>query len=191
MCIDTERFERARGRVIGIERQRLGIGTLSEKTVHAVLKNYYLLAVVRVEFNYPDAVFSYFHNAHLSDDLGNAFFCSQRKSAFLQDLVIAFLSVKHYDDNFRTACAEVHSSAHAGNFLSWNDPVGQVAVFSDFHSAENCSSYVSASYETERFSRVKVFYPRYYCYVSSAGVDDINVQVGSVGYSVDSCESVL
>ena len=41
-----------------------------------------LLAVVRVEFNYPDAVFSYFHNAHLSDDLGNAFFCSQRKSAF-------------------------------------------------------------------------------------------------------------
>ena len=30
MCIDTERFERARGRVIGIERQRLGIGTLSE-----------------------------------------------------------------------------------------------------------------------------------------------------------------
>ena len=41
MCIDTERFERARGRVIGIERQRLGIGTLSEKTVHAVLKNYY------------------------------------------------------------------------------------------------------------------------------------------------------
>ena len=35
MCIDTERFERARGRVIGIERQRLGIGTLSEKTVHA------------------------------------------------------------------------------------------------------------------------------------------------------------
>ena len=32
MCIDTERFERARGRVIGIERQRLGIGTLSEKT---------------------------------------------------------------------------------------------------------------------------------------------------------------
>ena len=37
MCIDTERFERARGRVIGIERQRLGIGTLSEKTVHACL----------------------------------------------------------------------------------------------------------------------------------------------------------
>ena len=40
MCIDTERFERARGRVIGIERQRLGIGTLSEKTVHAVPVSY-------------------------------------------------------------------------------------------------------------------------------------------------------
>lgn len=35
------RFEQARQKVIGTERQRNGIGTLSEKTVHAVLKNYY------------------------------------------------------------------------------------------------------------------------------------------------------
>lgn len=41
MCIDEERFERAKNRVIGIARERQGIGTLSEKTVHAVLKNYY------------------------------------------------------------------------------------------------------------------------------------------------------
>lgn len=41
MCIDTERFEQAKNRVIGLNRQRQGIGTLSEKTVHAVLKNYY------------------------------------------------------------------------------------------------------------------------------------------------------
>lgn len=36
-----KRFEQARQRVIGVDRQRLGIGTLAEKTVHAVFKNYY------------------------------------------------------------------------------------------------------------------------------------------------------
>ena len=41
MCIDTERFEQAKNRVIGLNRQRQGIGTLSEKTVHAVLKSDY------------------------------------------------------------------------------------------------------------------------------------------------------
>lgn len=41
MCIDEKRFERAKNRVIGVNRERMGIGTLSEKTVHAVLKNYY------------------------------------------------------------------------------------------------------------------------------------------------------
>lgn len=41
--MDTQesRFEQARQKVMGAERQRNGIGTLSEKTVHAVLKNYY------------------------------------------------------------------------------------------------------------------------------------------------------
>ena len=41
MCIDEVRFEAAKNKVIGINRERQGIGTLSEKTVHAVLKNYY------------------------------------------------------------------------------------------------------------------------------------------------------
>lgn len=39
--IDEAAFEEAKKRVIGVDRQRLGIGTLSEKTVHAILKNYY------------------------------------------------------------------------------------------------------------------------------------------------------
>jgi hypothetical protein len=41
MCIDQKRFEQAKNKIIGINRQRQGIGTLSEKTVHAVLKHYY------------------------------------------------------------------------------------------------------------------------------------------------------
>lgn len=38
---DRERFEKARERVVGKYRERQGIGTLQEKTVHAVLKDYY------------------------------------------------------------------------------------------------------------------------------------------------------
>lgn len=38
---DKADFEAAKKKVIGVDRQRLGIGTLSEKTVHAILKNYY------------------------------------------------------------------------------------------------------------------------------------------------------
>ena len=34
-------FEQAKNKIVGIERQRQGIGTLSEKTVHAILKLYY------------------------------------------------------------------------------------------------------------------------------------------------------
>ncbi len=41
MCIDEARFEAAKNKITGSERERRGIGTLSEKTVHAVLKNYY------------------------------------------------------------------------------------------------------------------------------------------------------
>lgn len=38
---DKGAFEAAKQKIIGVDRQRLGIGTLSEKTVHAILKNYY------------------------------------------------------------------------------------------------------------------------------------------------------
>lgn len=38
---DRKAFETAKKKIIGVDRQRLGIGTLSEKTVHAILKNYY------------------------------------------------------------------------------------------------------------------------------------------------------
>ncbi len=41
MLPSEEAFETAKRKVIGVDRQRLGIGTLSEKSVHAILKNYY------------------------------------------------------------------------------------------------------------------------------------------------------
>lgn len=39
--MDPERFDEIKNRIIGSERERSGIGTLKEKTVHAVLKDYY------------------------------------------------------------------------------------------------------------------------------------------------------
>lgn len=41
ITMDEKLFEEAKNRIIGIQRARAGIGTLQEKTVHAVLKNYY------------------------------------------------------------------------------------------------------------------------------------------------------
>lgn len=38
---DRQAFAAARDQVVGVQRKRQGIGTLSEKTVHAILKNYY------------------------------------------------------------------------------------------------------------------------------------------------------
>lgn len=38
---DQRAFQAAKDKIIGVDRQRLGIGTLSEKTVHAILKNFY------------------------------------------------------------------------------------------------------------------------------------------------------
>ena len=37
----NRRFEQARENIIGSDRNRMGIGTLSEKTLHAILKNFY------------------------------------------------------------------------------------------------------------------------------------------------------
>lgn len=39
--VDEKRFDAAKDKIIGMERERPGIGTLQEKTVHAVMKNYY------------------------------------------------------------------------------------------------------------------------------------------------------
>lgn len=39
--MDNRRFEEIKNRIVGTERARVGIGTLQEKTIHAVLKDYY------------------------------------------------------------------------------------------------------------------------------------------------------
>ena len=41
MCIDKTLFDHTKNKIVGSQRMRQGIGTLSEKTVHAVMKNYY------------------------------------------------------------------------------------------------------------------------------------------------------
>lgn len=41
MAIDNAYFENVRDNIVGKDRERIGIGTLSEKTLHIILKNYY------------------------------------------------------------------------------------------------------------------------------------------------------
>lgn len=41
MCVDEKRFEEAKKKILNTARLRQSIGTLSEKTIHAVVKNFY------------------------------------------------------------------------------------------------------------------------------------------------------
>ena len=105
--------------------------------------------------------------------------------------MVTLLGVQHGNDNFRAACAEVHGAAHTGNFLTRYDPVRKVAVFGNFHRAKNGCFDVSASDKTEGFRCIEILYSWNSGYISSAGVDDINVEVGSVRNCVDTRESVF
>ena len=105
--------------------------------------------------------------------------------------MVTLLGVQHGNDNLRAACAEVHGAAHTGNLLARYDPVGKVTVFGNFHCAKNGRFDVSASDETERFRGIKILYSWNSGYISAAGVDDVNVEVGSIRNCVDTCESVF
>lgn len=41
MSLNQEKWQQAKDKIIGVDRERQQIGTLAEKTVHAVVKNYY------------------------------------------------------------------------------------------------------------------------------------------------------
>ena len=58
-------------------------------------------------------------------------------------------------------------SAHSGNLLAGNNPVGQVAVFGNLHCSQNCCSDMSASYKAEGFGCVKELRSRNSSYILS------------------------
>ena len=79
MCIDEKRFEAAKNRVIGINRERQGIGTLSEKTVHAVLKNYYAPDTDMHEIPIENFVADIFTGAEIIEIQSRSFNAMRRK----------------------------------------------------------------------------------------------------------------
>ncbi len=62
---NEEAFEIAKRKVIGVDRQRLGIGTLSEKSVHAILKNYYEPDEDRQEIPIENYVADIYHEGEI------------------------------------------------------------------------------------------------------------------------------
>ncbi len=65
--IDKKAFEAAKEKIIGVDRQRLGIGTLSEKTVHAILKNYYEPDEDKQEIPIENYVADIYHNESIME----------------------------------------------------------------------------------------------------------------------------
>ena len=79
MCIDEGRFEAAKNLVIGRDRERQGIGTLSEKTVHAVLKNYYAPDADMHEIPIENFVADIFTGTEIIEIQTRAFHAMRRK----------------------------------------------------------------------------------------------------------------
>lgn len=67
MEIDRSAFEAAKNKIIGVDRQRLGIGTLSEKSVHAILKNYYEPDEDKQEIPIENYVADIYHNEEIME----------------------------------------------------------------------------------------------------------------------------
>lgn len=92
MCIDIECFERAKSKVIGINRERQGIGTLSEKTVHAVLKNYYAPDTDMHEIPIADFVADIYTGSEIVEIQTRSFHNMRRKlAAFLPEYPVTIV----------------------------------------------------------------------------------------------------
>ncbi len=82
--MDNKAFEAAKEKIIGVDRQRLGIGTLSEKTVHAILKNYYEPDEDKQEIPIEGFVADIYHNESIMEIQTRSFNAMRNKlRAFL------------------------------------------------------------------------------------------------------------
>ena len=90
--MDETRFVEAKNRVIGINRQRQGIGTLSEKTVHAVLKNYYAPDTDMHEIPIENFVADIYTGAEIIEIQTRSFNTMRRKlTAFLPEYPVTIV----------------------------------------------------------------------------------------------------
>ena len=62
----------------------------------------------------------------------------------------------HHHNYLLHACNKVHGTAHALDHLSGDHPVGDVAVFRDFHSAEHSQVDVPAADHSEAGGTVEI-----------------------------------
>ena len=84
MCIDKTLFDHTKNKIVGSQRMRQGIGTLSEKTVHAVMKNYYAPDTDMHEIPIENFVADIFTGQEIIEIQTRAFYKMRRKlDAFL------------------------------------------------------------------------------------------------------------
>lgn len=79
-------FENAKNKIIGNGRERIGIGTLQEKTVHAVLKNYYAPDEEDHEIPVDGYVADIYQKGHIIEiQNGNFYKMRSKLEVFLKD----------------------------------------------------------------------------------------------------------
>lgn len=88
----NEEFYRVRDEIVGVNRQRYGIGTLAEKTMHNVLKNYYSGSIDCQEVPINEFVADIYKDGHIIEiQTGNFNKLRRKLESFLQEYKVTIV----------------------------------------------------------------------------------------------------
>ncbi len=90
--ISREKFHRIRDKIVSGEKQKYGIGTLAEKTMHNVLKNYYSEGIDYQEVPINEFVADIYQNGHIIEiQTGNFNKLRKKLSSFLPEYKVTIV----------------------------------------------------------------------------------------------------
>ena len=90
--VSKDEFNKVRDRIVGVQRERYGIGTLAEKTMHNVLKNYYSKGEDYQEIPINEFVADIYMDGHIIEiQTGNFNKLRRKLDSFLQEYKVTIV----------------------------------------------------------------------------------------------------
>src|SRR4051812_12687640 len=114
---------------------------------------------------------------HHVDDL----LAGQRQVALLQELRAVLGGMLHHHHHALDPGDEVHRAAHPLDHLAGDHPVGEVAVLSHLHRAEDRQVDMAAAHHAERIGGGEIAGRRQFAHGLLAGVDEVGVFLALIG----------
>ena len=123
--VSNEKFHKVRDEIVGIQRERYGIGTLAEKTMHNVLKNYYSGSADYQEIPINEFVADIYMDGHIIEiQTGNFNKLRRKLDSFLPEykvtIVYPLASVRNliYIDNETGRLSDKRKSPKKDNYFT-------------------------------------------------------------------------